>query len=130
MTLQRGNNVEWSDAVLLSGLSVKLNFVVLRFFPRCYWSSTDLPHFQSHRSTKVNLSSFHTFLRRMVLILAASSSPNSLRKIPAPSEQRVEETCFTKSGLTLNLIFNARGPRKKKRFNTTGIFVSHIVVIA
>ena len=42
----------------------------------------------------------------MVFILGASSLDHALRKLSAPSQKRVKETCFTKPGLSFNL--NAR----------------------
>ena len=46
----------------------------------------------------------------MVFILGASSFDHALRKLPAPSQKRVKDTCFTKHGLGLN--FNARVSQK------------------
>ena len=44
----------------------------------------------------------------MVFILGASSLYHALRKLSAPSEKRVKETCFTKPGLS----FSARDSQK------------------
>ena len=52
----------------------------------------------------------HRSLKYMVFILAASSLDHALRKLPAPSQKRVKDTCFTKPGLSLN--FNARDSQK------------------
>ena len=65
------------------------------FQPRWYLSVTK----PSHRSPKC-----------MVFILGASSLDHALRKLPAPSQKRVKDTCFTKPGLSLN--FNARDSQK------------------
>ena len=46
----------------------------------------------------------------MVFILGASSLDHALRKLSAPSQKRVKETCFTKPGLSFN--FNARDSQK------------------
>ena len=46
----------------------------------------------------------------MVFILGASSQDHALRKLSAPSQKRVKETCFTKPGLSFN--FNARDSQK------------------
>ena len=46
----------------------------------------------------------------MVLIIGASSLNHALRKLSAPSQKRVKETCFTKPGLRFN--FNARDSQK------------------
>ena len=46
----------------------------------------------------------------MVFILGASSLDHALRKLPALSQKRVKDTCFTKPGLSLN--FNARDSQK------------------
>ena len=46
----------------------------------------------------------------MVFILGASSLDHALRKLSAPSQMRVKETCFTKPGLSFN--FNARDSQK------------------
>ena len=46
----------------------------------------------------------------MVFILGASSLDQALRKLSAPSPQRVKETCFTKPELSFN--FNARDSQK------------------
>ena len=46
----------------------------------------------------------------MVFILGASSLDHALRKLPAPSQKRVKDACFTKPSLSLNL--NARDSQK------------------
>ena len=46
----------------------------------------------------------------MVFILGASSLDHALRKLPAPSQKRVKDTCFTKPGLSLN--FKVRDSQK------------------
>ena len=46
----------------------------------------------------------------MVYILGASSLDHALRKLPVPSQKRVQDTCFTNPGLSLN--FNARDSQK------------------
>ena len=46
----------------------------------------------------------------MVFILGASSLDRTLQKLPAPSQNRVKDTCFTKPALSLN--FNARDSHK------------------
>ena len=46
----------------------------------------------------------------MVIVLGASSLDHALRKLSAPSQKRVKETCFTKPGLSFN--FNARDSQK------------------
>ena len=50
----------------------------------------------------------------MVFILGASSLDHVLRKQSAPSQKRVNETCFSKPGLSFN--FNARESQKTIRY--------------
>ena len=50
----------------------------------------------------------------MVFILGASSLDHALRKLSAPSQKRVKETCFTKPGLSFNS--NARDSHKTIQF--------------
>ena len=50
----------------------------------------------------------------MVFILGASSLDHALRKLPAPSQKRVKDTCFTKLGSNLNI--NTRHSQKTLQY--------------
>ena len=58
----------------------------------------------------------------MVFVLGASVLDHALRKLPAPSQMCVEDTCFIKPGLILN--FNASDSQKTKQ-NYSHHYLSH-----
>ena len=76
----------------------------------CCWSSTDLLNFPTPLVLKRITKPSHRSPKCMVFILGASSLDHALRKLPAPSQKRDKDTCFTKPGLSLN--FNARDSQK------------------
>ena len=69
--------------------------------------------FQLHWYLSVTKPS-HRYFKYTVFILGASSLDHALPKLPASSQKRVKDTCFTEPGLSLN--FNARDSQKTKQF--------------
>ena len=63
----------------------------------------------------------------MVFILGASSLDHALRKLTAPSQKRLKDTCFTKPGLSLN--FNARDSQKTIRYYRNDLIIWHNAII-